>query len=99
MKTWGGGVLAGHEPHSHGCHPERPSVGREGPIETVGTMQPVADAARRVLQLLLAALREIFDENAYARFLARHSLQPSRASYLQFLDENSRARERRPRCC
>ena len=51
------------------------------------------------LRLLHATLREIFDENAYARFLARHALQPCRASYLQFLEENSRARERRPRCC
>ena len=54
---------------------------------------------RNVLALLLATLREIFDENAYARFLTRHSLAPSRAAYDEFLRENARARERRPRCC
>ena len=53
----------------------------------------------RALELLLATAREIFDENAYARFLARHSLQPSRAAFDEFLRENARARERRPRCC
>ena len=54
---------------------------------------------RTVIELLLATLREIFDENAYARFLQRHALAPSRAAYDQFLRENARARERRPRCC
>ena len=85
--------------HLYACHPERPSVGREGPAATAGITQVVASGLVRVLQLLMATAREIFDENAYARFLARHSLQPSRASYLQFLDETSRTRERRPRCC
>ncbi len=56
-------------------------------------------AVRHAVRLFVATLREIFDENAYARFLARHSLQPSRAAYDEFLRENSRARERRPRCC
>jgi hypothetical protein len=51
------------------------------------------------LRLFRAVLREIFDENAYARFLSRHELSSSRASYLAFLEENSAARERRPRCC
>jgi hypothetical protein len=50
-------------------------------------------------ELLIATFREIFDENAYARFLSRQELTSSRASYLAFLEENSAARERRPRCC
>ena len=61
--------------------------------------EPQVNPLRRALTLLMLTLREIFDENAYARFLARHSLQPSRAAYNEFLRENSRARERRPRCC
>ena len=54
---------------------------------------------RRSLALLAATLREIFDESAYDRFLARRAVARSRASYLAFLEENSAARERRPRCC
>lgn len=61
--------------------------------------KPQIDPLRRAWNLFIATLREIFDENAYARFLARHSLQPSRAAYDEFLRENARARERRPRCC
>ena len=57
------------------------------------------DTLWRVLALVRATLREIFDENAYARFLDRHALTPSRAAYAQFLRENARMRERRPRCC
>ncbi len=53
----------------------------------------------RPLRLLRAALAEIFDEAAYARFLARTGAAPSRASYAEFLRENARVRERRPRCC
>lgn len=51
------------------------------------------------IAVVLSTLREIFDENAYARFLDRHRLDRSRASYAAFLRENDRQRERRPRCC
>lgn len=57
------------------------------------------DAIAKAWRLFLATLREIFDENAYARFLHLERLEPSRASYVAFLRENSRRRERRPRCC
>ena len=70
--------------------------GRAGVLAGHGS-QP--NPLRRALSLLAATLREIFDENAYARFLARRALAPSRASYLAFLEENSAARARRPRCC
>lgn len=53
----------------------------------------------RVVFVVMATLREIFDENAYARFLTRRALKPSRAAYGEFLRENACARERRPRCC
>jgi hypothetical protein len=46
-----------------------------------------------------AILREIFDESAYSRFLARHQLTPSRDSYAAFWSEYERAKARRPRCC
>ena len=49
--------------------------------------------------LLFAALREIFDESAYARFLARRQLATSPNAYAAFRDEQEMAKARRPRCC
>lgn len=54
---------------------------------------------RRFFHLLLAALREIFDESSYRRFLAREGLAASRGSYAEFLRELEIAKSRRPRCC
>ena len=55
----------------------------------------VAQAA----SLLASALREIFDESAYARFLDRRKLTSSREAYAAFCREYERAKARRPRCC
>ncbi len=52
-----------------------------------------------ILEVLLATLREIFDENAYARYLARTGAVTSRASYAAFLAERRAAELRRVRCC
>ena len=52
-----------------------------------------------VPSILLATLREIFDESAYARFLERADLPASRHTYAEFLQENEHTRSRRPRCC
>ena len=46
-----------------------------------------------------AALRELFDEAAYARFLERTAQPSSRAAYAGFLRERAASHERRPRCC
>ncbi|HXZ26881.1 MAG TPA: hypothetical protein VEG08_02660 [Terriglobales bacterium] len=54
---------------------------------------------KRFFQLLLAALREVFDESAYQRFLAREGATASRASYADFLREQEVRKARRPRCC
>jgi len=54
---------------------------------------------RDFLQITAAALREIFDEAAYARFLARTGQSSSRAAYAGFLRERTASQERRPRCC
>jgi hypothetical protein len=54
---------------------------------------------RRAWHLLVLTLREIFDEAAYARFLARGGMVRSRESYAEFLREHGAAKERRPRCC
>jgi hypothetical protein len=60
---------------------------------------PTLAGFARAGALFLSALREIFDENAYTRFLQQRQLQPSRASYRDFLRENAIRRERRARCC
>jgi hypothetical protein len=52
-----------------------------------------------VASVLRSAVREIFDESAYARFLERHHLTSSRHAYAAFLRESQCQRERRPRCC
>lgn len=52
-----------------------------------------------VLRLLLEALREIFDESSYKRFLLRTGLPSSPDSYQQFWREREAAHARRPRCC
>ena len=54
---------------------------------------------RTFLETAVAALREIFDEAAYARFLARTGQPSSRAAYAGFLHERAAHQERRPRCC
>lgn len=51
------------------------------------------------LDVVRDMLREIFDEAAYSRFLARHAIANSAESYRAFLNEGEHARERRPRCC
>ena len=54
---------------------------------------------RRAMLLLWQALREIFDEGAYARFLQREGLRNSAAAYGMFRRENEALNLRRPRCC
>lgn len=57
---------------------------------------------QRILRLLALArdvLREIFDEAAYSRYLARHAAAISPDSYRDFLREEQQARECKARCC
>jgi hypothetical protein len=58
-------------------------------------MTRIVKAAR----ILLATLREIFDEAAYARFLRRSQMASSPAAYAAFWRERESSHERRPRCC
>lgn len=51
------------------------------------------------LRLLLAVLREVFDESAYGRFLSRHHLVSSREAYAAFLRQQGSAKAPRHRCC
>ena len=54
---------------------------------------------RSFLKIVLATLREIFDENAYQRFLVRTGSAASVESYQAFMQERESAVARRPRCC
>jgi len=50
-------------------------------------------------RVLLATLREIFDENAYKRFLVRTGNVASRNSYREFQREREAGMATRPKCC
>ena len=54
---------------------------------------------RRWLRLLHALLREIGDENAYARHLACHNRAHSPEEWRRFSDERMRAKYARAKCC
>jgi hypothetical protein len=53
----------------------------------------------QAVSLLASALREIFDESAYARFLDRKRMASSREAYAAFCREYEMAKARKPRCC
>jgi hypothetical protein len=48
---------------------------------------------------VFAALREIFDEAAYERFLNRAKAASSSEAYAAFCREREKMSARRPRCC
>ena len=54
---------------------------------------------KRAIQIVLATLREIFDEAPYERFLQRSGLPSSPETYEKFWRERESAHGRRPRCC
>jgi hypothetical protein len=54
---------------------------------------------KRVLQILLSVLREIGDENAYARHLAAHGRPHSGDEWRRFSEERLRAKYQRAKCC
>ncbi len=64
-----------------------------------GKVQNFLKHTNQAAEVLMQAMREIFDENAYARFLAYHRLDNTREAYASYLRESKTTRERRPRCC
>jgi hypothetical protein len=62
-------------------------------------MKHATEAMRHFMATLLATLREIFDEAAYARFLRQAGLASSREAYAAFRCEFEEAKVRRPKCC
>jgi hypothetical protein len=49
--------------------------------------------------VIMAVLREIFDESAYERFLVRTHSARSVESYREFIQERESGAAPRPRCC
>jgi hypothetical protein len=54
---------------------------------------------RRVWAFVLELVREIGDENAYRRYLARLGVAHSGAEWRRFSDERMRAKYARAKCC
>ena len=54
---------------------------------------------RSFFRTVLAVLREIFDENAYDRYLLRTQSVASVESYREFQREREAGMARQPRCC
>ena len=54
---------------------------------------------RKVVAGLLELLREIGDENAYARHLSTHGAVHSSAEWRKFSHERFRAKYQRAKCC
>jgi len=94
------------------CHPERARVERSETSESRRSprMQRPEIAAsgnshdsdailffRNAWSIILAAIREIFDESAYDRFLRRTRSLRSCKSYLEFINEHKTANKHR--CC
>lgn len=62
-------------------------------------IRPSTTRLWRAARVVLAALREIFDETAYDRFLCRTQMRSSAAAYAAFRHEFEEAKSRRPKCC
>jgi hypothetical protein len=54
---------------------------------------------RKIIAIMVATLREIFDESAYGRFLAYHQIGSCPSAYAAFLREQENIKSRRPKCC
>jgi len=54
---------------------------------------------KRLAAILLGILREIADENAYARHLAAHGRPHSAEEWRRFSEERLRAKFARAKCC
>jgi hypothetical protein len=74
-----------------------PDFSRAGKDKEIWASVPTV--FRTLIQTLRAALREIFDESAYDRFLLRTNAARSVASYREFTLERDAAMLKKPRCC
>jgi hypothetical protein len=62
-------------------------------------MRTVLLAMAKIGRILLGILKEIGDENAYARHLAAHNVKPSAAEWRRFSDARMRGKYMKAKCC
>ena len=62
-------------------------------------MRESAARLRQVCRLLIGVLRELADENAYARHLKTHRCEHSGEEWRRFHDAHLRAKYMRAKCC
>jgi hypothetical protein len=62
-----------------------------------GGLTWLGERLRALVAVVREALREIFDEAAYARFLQRHQCASTPQAYAHFMEERDPGRK--PRCC
>jgi len=72
---------------------------RRGRLRSQASQNSQIAAARKAWRIFVAVMREIFDENAYLRFLQRTNARRSVASYGEFVREREVTAARRTRCC
>jgi hypothetical protein len=68
-------------------------------MPTRAPANPLASRLRGVLRLLLGLLRELADENAYARHLKAQGCEHSGDEWRRFSDAHLRAKYLRAKCC
>jgi len=83
----------GHTEETH----ERATAGES--IQPLQITRRLTQPVHSVWDTAVAMLREIFDESAYDRFLARTGKSRSVNSYREFIREGEAAMSRKPRCC
>ncbi len=79
--------------------PARPMLGNAASGSSHETGFIFGRRIHQTWMLVRAALREIFDESAYDRFLLRTNAGRSVASYRDYMRERDAAMVKKPRCC
>lgn len=64
-----------------------------------GGLRKLGSFGKALWSIVRAALREIFDESAYERFLLRTRSERGVSSYRAFMRERENAMAHRQRCC
>jgi hypothetical protein len=80
----------------------QPALSRSAAAEPCPAGQPEAPVPTwfvAIATVLISALREIFDESAYSRFLSRHEMTSCPRAYAAFLREQEGLKTRRAKCC
>jgi len=53
----------------------------------------------KIFSVIMQIIREIADQNAYARHLAAHNVKHSGPEWRRFSDERFRAKYQKAKCC